>query len=319
MNEQLLGIHHVTAIAGDPQRNLDFYTNVIGLRAVKITVNFDDPGTYHFYFGDQTGRPGSLLTFFPWPRASKGRRGAGQIDSVAFSIPSGSLQFWMDRLRNHGIEFQGPTGRFHEDVLTFFDPDGLQLELIPHREADRFSTPAEGSVPYSYAVIGIHSISLLEATRERTGALLSDTLHFRLAAAQDNRLRFETGPGGPGCIVDVILVPHTNPGHVAVGTVHHVAWRTPDDAEQSAWRDRIAADNIGVTPVIDRLYFHSIYFREPGGALFEIATDPPGFTIDEEPSELGTRLKLPPWLEPNRSIIERKLPALALRGFGRAA
>jgi glyoxalase family protein len=319
MDSQLLGIHHVTAIAGDPQRNLEFYTGVLGLRLVKLTVNFDDPGTYHLYFGDQTGRPGSILTFFPWPGGAKGRRGAGQIDAVGFSAPHGSLEFWMDRLRGHGLTVEGPSRRFHEDALTFFDPDGLQLELVAHPEPDRLGNLTEGPVPVERAVIGIHSITLLESSKERTGKLLTHTLGFRLLAEEGASLRFETGPGGPGSFVDITFLPDAEAGHVAVGTVHHVAWRTPDDVEQKTWRGRIVGDGIGVTSVIDRKYFHSIYFREPGGALFEIATDPPGFAVDEDPSELGARLVLPEWLEADRGRIERSLPRLTLRGLGQAA
>jgi len=189
MDRQIFGIHHVTAIAGDPQRNLDFYTSVMGLKVVKITVNFDDPGTYHFYFGDQTGCPGSLLTFFPWPRGAKGRRGAGQIDSVAFSVPHGSLGFWMERLQRHGIDVERPIRRFHEDVLRFFDPDGLQLELVPHPEPDRLSTLTEGPAPVERAVIGIHGILLMESDPEGTERLLTETLGFRPLAKEANRLR----------------------------------------------------------------------------------------------------------------------------------
>jgi len=225
----------------------------------------------------------------------------------------------MERLQRHGIGVERPVRRFHEDVLRFFDPDGLQLELAPHPEADRLSTLTEGPAPVEQAVIGINSISLLESNKERTAKLLTQTLGFRLLAEEGASLRFETGPGGPGSFVDVLFVPDAEPGHVAVGRVHHVAWRAPDDTEQMAWREKIVDDGIGVTPVIDRLYFHSIYFREPGGALFEIATDPPGFAVDEEPSELGTRLILPPWLEADSGRIERSLPRLTLRGLGQAA
>jgi len=319
MNRQLLGIHHVTAIAGDPQQNLDFYTRILGLRLVKLTVNFDDPSTYHLYFGDQTGRPGSLLTFFPWPGAAKGRRGKGQIDSVAYSVPHGSLGFWIDRLHRHRVQVEGPSRQFNEDVLTVFDPDGLRLELVPHPESDRFSTLSDGPVPLEQAVIGIHSVSLLESNPEQTEKLLTQTLSFRRVGEEGIRTRFETGPGGHGSFVQVVRMPDAESGRVSVGTIHHVAWRTPADDEQSAWREAIVENGIGVTPIIDRMYFHSIYFREPGGALFEIATDPPGFTVDEEVQALGTRLVLPPWLEANRKRIERSLPRLVVAGLGRAA
>lgn len=313
MKGTIAGIHHVTAIAGDPQRNLDFYTRVLGLRLVKWTVNYDDPFTYHLYFGDGAGRPGTILTFFPWPAAPRGRVGTGQATVTSFSVPERSLGFWTARLRSSGISFEGPVARFEEEVVSLFDPDGLALELVAHAGAPA-GDPWEGSpVPPEFAVRGFFGVALSEEGYERTAALLSETLGFRLTGEKGNRFRYETGTAGAGAVVDVLCLPSGRRGRVAAGTVHHVAWRTPSAREQVAWRETLAARGHDVTPVIDRLYFRSIYFREPGGVLFEIATDPPGFAVDEPPDRLGSRLMLPARLEPRRSELEAMLPPLRLR------
>jgi catechol 2,3-dioxygenase-like lactoylglutathione lyase family enzyme len=296
MSKEILGIHHVTAIASDPQRNVDFYTDVLGLRLVKLTVNFDDPGTYHFYYGDEVGRPGTILTFFPWPGAQRGRPGNGQVAVNSFSIPAGATGYWQNRLKRLGISVEEPTHRFDEEVLALRDPDGLGLELVAHAGSQAGQVWGGGPVPLEYAIRGFHSVTLWEENLERTAALLTETLGFRLLQAAGNRSRFEAGADGPG----------------AVGTTHHIAWRTADDQEQQAWRREIANLGFRVSPVMDRQYFHSIYFREPGGVLFEIATDPPGFTWDESPEGLGMDLKLPPWLESERARIEGILPTLTL-------
>jgi len=312
MNRELLGIHHVTAIAGDPQRNVDFYAGVLGLRLVKITVNFDDPGTYHLYYGDEVGRPGSLLTFFPWPGAPEGRLGAGQVTAAAFSIPAQALGYWIERLKRHEVAVLGTTTRFDEQVLSFSDPDGLQLELVAGHTEDGRNPWAGGPVPPEAAIRGLHSVALTEAACDDTAQLLTEALGFSPMEDGGSRRRYAIGSGEPGALVDVVCLPGTARGRVAVGTVHHVAWRTPDEATQRIWRQQIAGRDLDVTPVIDRQYFHSIYFREPGGVLFEIATDPPGFTADEPPATLGTRLMLPPRLEPMRRELEHGLPPLRL-------
>jgi catechol 2,3-dioxygenase-like lactoylglutathione lyase family enzyme len=316
MSKSIPGIHHVTAIAGDPQRNLDFYAGVLGLRLVKLTVNFDDPGTYHLYYGDAQGRPGSILTFFPWPGAPKGRAGAGQVRTISFSIPEHAGEYWSDRLRNHGVVLE-EHARFGARVLSFADPDGLRLELVANN--DPRDPWTGGPVPGDRAIRGIYGVSLSEEGYERTAELLTGTLGFRHTQEEGNRFRFAAGQGGAGSIVDVECTPDLGPGRVAVGTVHHVAWRTPSVHEQVAWHDEIAQAGLNVTPVIDRKYFESIYFREPGGVLFEIATDPPGFAIDEPQERLGTHLMLPPWLEPNRARLERILPPLRLPALARGA
>jgi glyoxalase family protein len=308
----IAGLHHVTAIAGDPQANVDFYAGFLGLRLVKRTVNFDDPGTYHLYFGDRSGSPGSLLTFFPWPGAPRGRRGTSQVTAISLSIPRDALDDWVDRLASHAVDFEGPAERFGESVITFADPDGLQLELVAPTSPDRREARDGGPVSAENGIRGIHAVTLAELGFERTAALLTGELGFHATNESDSRFRYETGEGGPGAIVEVLCLPDAPPGRIAVGTVHHVAWRARDDAEQREWRARIAAAGLDVTPVLDRRYFHSIYFREPGGVLFEIATDPPGFALDETPDRLGERLMLPPWLERHRSRIEERLPSLRI-------
>lgn len=294
MTKPIAGIHHVTAMASDPQANVDFYTGVLGLRLVKKTVNFDDPGTYHLYYGDETGRPGTIMTFFPWPMARRGVQGAGQATVTSFSVPRGSLGYWTEHLGKHGVAFEDPRPRFDEEVLTLLDPDGLKLELVANAEGD------------GHEVRGFDGVTLTEWNPEVTAEVLTGTLGFRLAGQQGDRFRFEAGDSR----VDVVAAPASVRGHVSAGTVHHVAWRAADDADQIAWREAVAESGLYVTPVLDRQYFRSIYFREPGGVLFEIATDPPGFTRDETVESLGSALKLPPWLEPERKRIEQALPPI---------
>lgn len=306
------GLHHVTAIAGDPQVNIDFYAGVLGLRLVKLTVNFDDPTTYHLYYGDGQGHPGTIMTFFPWPGASRGRIGTGQLTVTSFAVPDKSLPFWRERLRKRGVEFDETTSDFGEQMLFLTDPDGLQVELVstPNSQPDRIWE--RGPVPAEYAVHGFHHVTLSENGYERTAFLLTDILGFNQIAKQGNRFRYAVADGSPSTMVDLVCAPEGRPGRVAVGTVHHVAWRTATNAEQGQWRDTLSELEYDVTPIIDRQYFHSIYFREPGGVLFEIATDPPGFATDETLERLGTSLKLPPWLEEDRPELERLLPRVKL-------
>jgi glyoxalase family protein len=306
------GIHHVTAIARDPQENVGFYTDALGLRLVKKTVNFDDPGTYHLYYGDEQGRPGTIITFFPWPMARRGSHGAGQATVTSFSVPQGSLGYWTERLDRHGIAFE-PRQRFDEEVLTLLDPDGLKLELVAHAGADERAPWEGGPVPAGHAVRGFEGVTLTEWNPAVTAELLTGTLGFRSIGEEGNRFRFESGAGGPGTRVDLVASPDAPRGHVAAGTVHHVAFRVADDPSQEEWRRKLLERGLHVSPVMDRQYFHSIYFREPGGVLFEIATDPPGFTWDETVAELGSGLRLPPWLEKERATIESILPPLAVK------
>jgi glyoxalase family protein len=312
MSSDILGIHHVTAIASDPQRNVDFYTGVLGLRLVKLTVNFDDPRSYHLYYGDEVGHPGTIMTFFAWLGVPKGRQGTGQVTVTSFSVPQASLDYWIERLSQQGISYQGPTSRFDESILSLQDPDGLALELVAHPQAHHRPAWKEGPVPVEHAIRGIHTVTLLEEGYERTARLLTETLGFRSLSEENNVFRCEVGEGGPGAYVDVRCAPGLRRGLVAAGTVHHVAWRTPNDEQQQAWRATLAGLDLNITAVMDRKYFHSIYFREPGGILFEIATDAPGFMVDEPVEQLGTHLELPPWLEQDRSELEQVLPSLSL-------
>lgn len=314
MNPKILGIHHVTAIAGDPQANVDFYAGPLGLRLVKRTVNFDDPGTYHLYFGDEMGRPGTIMTFFPWPGIRPGRRGTGQATVTSFLVPGGSLGFWQERLGAVGTELSGVERRFEDEVLPFSDPDGLRLELVARPEAAELPAWAEGPVPSEHAIRGFHGVTLCVEGYEASAALLNRQLGFHPSGEERGRFRFRAGEAGPGQVVDLLCSPDARPGIVAGGTVHHVAFRVENDAYQSAAREALLTAGMNVTPVLDRNYFRSIYFREPGGVLFEVATDPPGFTADEAVEELGGALKLPEWLEPQRARIESTLPPLSVPG-----
>ncbi|QYJ14295.1 Putative ring-cleaving dioxygenase MhqO [Rubrobacter xylanophilus DSM 9941] len=307
---RVTGIHHVTAIAGDPQRNAGFYAGVLGLRLVKKTVNFDDPTTYHLYYGDAGGKPGTIMTFFPWPDAPRGRIGSGQVVATAFSVPAGSLGYWTERLVESGVRFERPRERFGETILSFADVDGLRVELAATE--DRRRGWDGGPVPTRHSVRGLHHVTLAVEVAERTVRLLTETLGFRRVAAAEGRERFAAGEGGPGGFVDVSETGGFPAGSTGVGTVHHVAFRVPDEEVQLALREEVAALGYNVTPVIDRKYFRSVYFREPGGVLFELATDGPGFTADEVEAELGRRLQLPPWLERRREEIERSLPPVSV-------
>jgi glyoxalase family protein len=318
----VLGIHHVTAIATDPQRNVDFYTGVLGLRMVKRSVNMDDPGTHHFYYGDESGRPGTILTFFPWPLARRGSRGTGQATVTAFAVPEGSLGWWLARLEAHGVPHDDPAPRFDEEVLAFLDPDGLKLELVTDSAAAGREPWAAGPVPGRYAVRGFHSVTLTVDDGAPTAELLTGGMGMAAAGEQGERFRFAASGGGagdPGTLVDVVADPSLGRGQVAAGTVHHVAWRVPGDREELELREALIGRGLGPTPVVDRHYFRSVYFREPGGVLFEIATDPPGFTVDEPVAELGSALRLPPWLEPQRARIEAALPPIEVPAPAAAA
>jgi glyoxalase family protein len=307
-----MGIHHVTAIAREPQRNLDFYAGTLGMRLVKLTINYDDPGTYHLYYGDDLGRPGSLLTFFPWTAGRPGRQGTGQTNGVGLAVPPASLGFWIERLLSRGVKYEGPTRRFEEQVLAFADPDGLLLELIATPRVHQVQGWRDGPVPAEHAVRGVHAVTIWEDGDTGSAEFLTGTMGFRAKGEEGSRLRFESGQDGLGTVVDLRRAPGFWRGTDGVGTVHHVAFRAADDAEQQARHEEIRRLGVGVTDVRDRHYFRSIYFREPGGVLFEIATDGPGFTVDERPEELGTTLRLPPRYESMRPRLERALPPLRL-------
>ena len=311
MNPSITGLHHVTAIASDPQRTLDFYVALLGLRFVKRTVNFDDPTSYHLYFGDARGTPGTILTFFAWPGARRGIRGTGQIEALAFAVPPNSVGYWLDRFKEHHVPAEKTPARFGEEVLRFADPDGLVIELIASISSAGSERWADSTVSVEHSLRGFHGVSIALEGYEQTAKLMTETFGYRLVEQLNNRFRLAApSEAGAGRIVDLLCRPDGSPGRAAAGSVHHIAFRARDDAEQLVWRERLVDLGYNVTPVIDRTYFHSIYFREPGGVLFEIATDPPGFTLDESLEELGNQLRLPPWLEPTRSQIEEVLPAI---------
>jgi glyoxalase family protein len=306
------GIHHITAIAGDPQANLDFYVGTLGLRMVKRTVNFDDPGTYHFYFGTENGQPGTILTFFPWPgNVRTGSAGTGQVTTIAFSISSESIGFWTERLNTANIPFDGPFARFDDEIIRLHDPDGIELELVGTTAETRAGW-SNGDIPAEHSIRGFFSATLSEEGYERTAGLLTGAMGFRRVTEQGNRFRYESGEGGPGTIIDLLCLPDGRPGRMGVGAVHHIAFRSPDADAQMQLRGRLVDLGRNVTPVLDRKYFQSIYFREPGMVLFEIATDPPGFTVDEPLSALGEKLMLPTWLEKERAELERILPNITI-------
>lgn len=306
----LLGLHHVTAIAGDPKRNLDFYTRVLGLRFVKKSVNQDDPGTYHLYYGDRTGSPGTVLTFFPWVGLPRGRPGLGQASATAFSVPAAALPFWQERLSRLQVETVPVESRFADQVLPFADPDGLRLELVATAEKDLRPPAPSADVPAEHAIRGFHSSTLALVDARATVALLTGAMGFRLTGESGRRARYAVGSGGPGAYVDLLANPGLPRGLNGAGTVHHIAFRAPDDAGQEEAYRQLQELGLSVSPIIDRAYFKSVYYREPGGVLFEIATDAPGFAIDEPVEQLGSRLSLPPRLEPQRREIEMVLPKL---------
>ncbi|HEV2578619.1 MAG TPA: ring-cleaving dioxygenase [Acidobacteriaceae bacterium] len=313
MPEPITGLHHVTAIASDPQRNLDFYTEVLGLRFVKRTVNFDDPGTYHFYFGDDAGSPGTILTFFPWPHARRGHAGTGEVTQTAFSIPQGSIAYWEQRLRDKGVLFERTGTRFSgaEEVLTLADPDGMKIELVAHADVPQITPSRYADVPAEHALRGFFGVTLLERSLDRTAATMK-MLGFQPTATEGSRTRFVSPAGSSlGNHIDVVVDPNAGYGRPGAGSVHHIAYRAKDDAAQLAWLEEIG-DHLQVTSVQDRTYFHSIYFREPGGVLFELATDNPGFGIDETPDTLGEALRIPAWFEPQRAAIETRLQPIEL-------
>jgi glyoxalase family protein len=283
---------------------------VLGLRLIKRTVNFDDPSTYHLYYGDNVGTPGSVLTFFPWAGIRRGRPGHGQAYATAFSVPAGSLDFWAARLRAHGVAPATPIVRFGDEVLAFTDPDGLVLELIATSESDARPAHAHPEISAAHGIRGFHSVTLAVTSAAPTAALLTGPMGYRATLSSPGRIRYSVGPAGPGSYIDLLVDSSLPRGIPGAGTVHHIAFRTPDDSTQAAARIILTDLNHHVSPVMDRNYFHSIYFREPEGVLFEIATDNPGFTVDEPLATLGTSLKLPEQYESQRAEVEARLPKI---------
>ena len=302
------GIHHVTAISGDPQQNLEFYTGLLGLRLVKRSVNQDVPDTYHLFYADAEGHPGTDLTFFPWPQMPPGRNGAGLAVEVGFAVPEGSLAFWAERLEGLGAAAER---RFGESSLAFRDVHGLGLCLTEAPGPREWTPWTESPVPERHQIRGFHAVRLWERNLGVTARFLSSTLGFEPAAEEDGWHRFGVGGGGSGRWVEVRELPGERLGSWGTGAVHHVAFRVTDDEEQQEIQRKVRAAGSSPTPIIDRFWFHSVYFKEPGGVLFETATDTPGFTVDEDLAHLGEKLILPPWLEPHRPEIEAALPPLS--------
>lgn len=310
MESKILGIHHITAIAGNAKRNYEFYTQVLGLRMVKKTVNFDDPGTYHFYYGDEVGSPGTILTFFPWEGISSGKNGTGMATEIGYSVPDKSLEFWMERFKKHNVKYNAPGERFGEQYLSFQDPDGLKLALIIPKSKDGRKAWETNEINASVATKGFHNITLTLRDRTGTATVLTEILGYKLTGQEGNLYRYTTDAVENASIIDILEAPFEGRGNNAGGTIHHIAFRVKDEETLMAYREKVVQYTLGITEKIDRNYFFSLYFREPGGVLFEIATDNPGFGIDEPVSELGKSLKLPPQYESNRKQIEQILPAL---------
>jgi glyoxalase family protein len=308
----ITGLHHVTVNSGDPQENLDFYVGTLGLRLVKRTVNQDAPDTYHLFYADGAGNPGTEITFFPWRGMRSGRPGAGETSEIALAVPVGSLDFWVARLEAHGVHGAERTVRFGEPVLTFTDPHGLRLALVETADTREFAAWADSPVNETRQIRGLHAIRISVATSEPTSRFLTEALGFEIMSEEGGWHRFGVGGGGSGRIVEVRAVPGIARASSGAGSVHHVAFRVPDDASELVAQQQVRAAGGQPTEVIDRFWFKSIYFREPGGALFEIATDGPGFAIDEDADALGEQLILPPFLEQHRAEIERGLQPVTI-------
>ncbi|MBN2732475.1 MAG: ring-cleaving dioxygenase [Balneolaceae bacterium] len=304
------GIHHITVLAGDPQRNAEFYVNTLGMRMVKKSVNQDDPGTYHLFYGNQAATPGSSLTFFPWPRAVKGEPGTGEAVTVAFSVPENSLQYWQQRLEKKNVQSSDPFTRFGLTVLPFQDPDGLNLELVFEDITDAPSTDREGVVPSQHAIRGFWGISLRLTEKESTASVLQDILGFEETDQENNITRYMTDAPIGGTVL--IEITDQQSGKNGRGIVHHVAFRAADEDHLADLRKQVQAKRLMPTEIIDRHWFKSVYYRVPAGVLFEMASDGPGYAVDEDPDHLGEKLILPPWLESKREQIENHLPEITV-------
>ena len=307
---KILGLHHITSIASSAKRNHEFYTNVLGLRLVKKTVNFDDPGTYHLYYGDEIGNAGTILTFFPWEGIGQGRTGTGMATNIGYSVPKDSLEFWEDRFNQFNVKHETKSERFGEEYLPFLDPDGLKIELIVKNSEDTRKPWQTNDVGEQVAIRGFNSVTLTLKSIKPTATILTDILGYKLSGQEGNRYRYFTDATENANVVDLVESPIEAPGYGAAGTIHHVAFRVKDDNILMEYREKVVHKGLGVTPKINRDYFFSLYFREPGGVLFELATENPGFAIDEPVNELGTHLKLPQRYEPARAKIEEGLPEL---------
>ncbi|PRA97820.1 ring-cleaving dioxygenase [Chryseobacterium sp. MYb7] len=310
MDNRILGLHHITAIADNAKRNLDFYTQVLGVRLVKKTVNFDDPGTYHFYFGNESGTPGTILTFFPWEGIGKGNNGSGMATHIGYSVPKGSLEFWKNRLQSFNVNVEEGEV-FGEKMISFKDPDGLQLQFIEPSGDDSRKVWTTDDIKDEYALKGFHNVTLTLKKADPTIKVLTDVLGYDLQKQEGERYRFSTDAIDTANLIDIIENGTIPAGRNAAGTNHHIAFRVKDDNVLMEYREKALSAGLSITPKINRDYFYSLYFREPGGVLFEIATDNPGFTVDEPLNELGTNLKLPAQYEGMRDKIEKALPNLS--------
>ena len=311
MENKVFGLHHITAIADQAKTNLEFYTGVLGQRLVKKTVNFDDPHTYHFYFGDEVGTPGTLLTFFPWEGVGQGRNGRGMPTEIAYSVPKDSLEFWKERFGRFNVKQHPIDERFGERFLSFEDPDGLHLELVVSEKADERNPWETKEIKADCATKGFHHTTLCLTNIKATADILTEVLDYKFLKQDGDRFRFQTDSVENAAIIDLQEIPDASEGSQSAGTIHHIAFRVKDDNILMNYREKILSRNIHITPKVDRDYFFSLYFREPGGVLFELATENPGFTKDEPVSELGSHLKLPTQYEPDREEIEMALPVLS--------
>jgi glyoxalase family protein len=308
----ITGLHHVTAISGDAQENLDFYTGILGMRLVKRSVNQDSPGTYHLFYADAEGHPGSDLTFFPWPEMAAAQPGIGLAMEVSLAVPSGSLDYWSERLRRYGVTTAEPEVRRGERVLPLTDAHGMSVALAETSDPREFAPWEQSPVPVERQILGLHSVRLWERDLALTSTFLTDVMRFTSLGEENGWSGFALAGGGSGRFLEIRALPQTARGNWGVGGIHHVAWRVPDDETELAVRERLEQARRRPTEVIDRFWFKSVYFLEPGGVLFELATDGPGFAVDEDPASLGERLVLPPWLEQHRVEIESSLPVLRL-------
>lgn len=310
MSNQIAGLHHITAIAGSAKGNLDFYTQVLGLRLLKKTVNFDDPGTYHLYYGDERGSAGTILTFFPYQGARRGSAGAGMATNIAYAVPAGSFDFWIDRFQKHHVSFSKPSEKFGEPYLPFQDPDGLRLELVVPGNPDNRKVWETAEVKTDVATKGFHGVTLTLRNVKPTAAVLTDIFGYRLLEQSANRYRYITDVVETAAIIDLVELPNEARGLGGAGTNHHIAFRVKNEEILMHFHEKVERSGLSITNKIDRNYFYSLYFREPGGVLFEIATDNPGFGIDEPWDKLGSSLLLPPQYESSRADIEAILPKL---------
>ena len=312
MTTSVHGIHHVTCIAGNAQENLDFYVALLGMRLVKKSVNQDDPGTYHLFYADRVGNPGTDFTFFPWANMEPGQPGTGLAMETSFAVPPGSLAYWQERLTQHNVDQAAIESRFGETTLPFKDPHGLPLALVESGDDRLFEAWEASPVPAEHQLRGMHAVRLWERQLSPTDTVLSELMGFRLLGAEDGWHRYGVEGGGSGRLIEIKELPDERRGQWGTGSVHHVAWRVKDSEEQMALREVLLQAGLRPTPQIDRFWFKSVYYREPGGVLFELATDGPGFDRDEDMEHLGEQLILPPWLEEQRSQIEAALPKLKM-------